>query len=187
MTALKTDRRSERTRKALLAAFIDLILKHGYESVSISDIVTRANIGRSTFYIHYSGKEDILKQSMALPSSFLANLVGGDVAPDDLVPILVHFREQRTLNKVFFSWPIRQIWVRSLEGQIDKRLQALSNRPGVHPVVPLALIASHLAETQIALIANWLTGRVSCRPEAIAAALSVSTNAAVSALLPGGR
>ena len=54
------DRRVQRTRQALHKALITLVLERGYEAVTIKDVVTRANVGRSTFYAHYPSKEDLL-------------------------------------------------------------------------------------------------------------------------------
>src|SRR3982751_1547576 len=67
MTAVKTDRRTQRTRQALMMAFVGEVLTRGYEDVSVEDIVKRANIGRSTFYMHYKSKEDLLRESISRP------------------------------------------------------------------------------------------------------------------------
>jgi AcrR family transcriptional regulator len=56
-----TDRRTARTRRALQDALITLILRKGYEAVTVQDIIDEADIGRSTFYAHYTGKEDLLR------------------------------------------------------------------------------------------------------------------------------
>ena len=53
-------RRIQRTRRALHKALISLVLERGYEAVTIKDVVDRANVGRSTFYAHYTSKEDLL-------------------------------------------------------------------------------------------------------------------------------
>ena len=55
------DRRSARTRKALHEALIALILRQGYDATTIQDIIDEADVGRSTFYAHYTGKEDLLR------------------------------------------------------------------------------------------------------------------------------
>jgi Bacterial regulatory proteins, tetR family/Transcriptional regulator C-terminal region len=54
------DRRIQKTKKALTEALIHLILEKGYEKVTIQDIIDKANVGRSTFYIHYESKEQLL-------------------------------------------------------------------------------------------------------------------------------
>lgn len=56
----KHDRRTERTKKMLWDALVKLILKKGYDSVTIQDIIDEANIGRSTFYFHFESKEHLL-------------------------------------------------------------------------------------------------------------------------------
>jgi AcrR family transcriptional regulator len=55
------DRRSARTRKALYEALISLILRKGYEAITIQDLIDEADVGRSTFYAHYTSKEDLLR------------------------------------------------------------------------------------------------------------------------------
>jgi len=184
MTATKPDRRTERTRTALLRAFVDLVLEHGYDSVTVEGVAERANVGRSTFYVHYKGKEDILRKSMAHPSSNLARILDEDVTPERVVPQLVHFYEQRRVNRVFFNWPIRPIWVRTLAEFIEPRLTAkIKKTAGLQPLLPVGLIALYIAEAQIGLVTHWLLDRYSPRPDAVAEALVATTRANAVALL----
>jgi AcrR family transcriptional regulator len=60
MTKQNIDRRAARTRNALHQALISLIQRKGYEVTTIQDIVDEADVGRSTFYAHYTGKDDLL-------------------------------------------------------------------------------------------------------------------------------
>jgi AcrR family transcriptional regulator len=167
-----------------MSAFVDLVLARGYDAVTVEDVVAKGNVGRSTFYVHYKSKEHLLKESLKRPSSFLAVIVGHTVAPTTLLPILVHFQEQKKINRVFFFPPIRAIWVRALAEMIEPRLAAIcGNASGARPALPLGLIALQIAEAQIALVANWLTGKVACKSEAIAEALIATTHANMSALL----
>ena len=67
----KMDRRIQRTRELLQKALIELIDERGYDAVTIQDIVERANIGRTTFYKHYNGKDDLFMSCHeAIVSSF---------------------------------------------------------------------------------------------------------------------
>ena len=166
-----------------MMTFIDLVLSEGYDAVTVERVVERANIGRSTFYMHYSGKEDILKQSMARPSSALAIIVGHDIGPEIVTQILVHFYEQRTRNRAFFTEPVRAIWVKCLAELIEPRLTKVARIARAQPVLPLPLIARQLAEAQIGLIINWLFGKSAAKPEAVAEALISSTRASLAALL----
>lgn len=55
------DRRVARTRAMLHDALIALVMEKGYESITVEDICKRANVGRSTFYGHYTGKDDLMR------------------------------------------------------------------------------------------------------------------------------
>jgi AcrR family transcriptional regulator len=55
------DRRVARTQKALHGALMSLILRKGYEAITVQDIIDEADVGRSTFYSHHTGKEDLLR------------------------------------------------------------------------------------------------------------------------------
>ncbi len=54
------DRRSERTQALLRDALASLIHEKSYDAISVQEILDRANVGRSTFYMHFAGKDDLL-------------------------------------------------------------------------------------------------------------------------------
>lgn len=58
------DRRIARTRGLLQHAFIALIMRKGYDATTIQDICDEANVGRSTFYSHYTSKEDLKRKGL---------------------------------------------------------------------------------------------------------------------------
>lgn len=58
------DRRISRTRGLLQHAFIALIMRKGYDATTIQDICEEANVGRSTFYSHYTSKEDLKRRGL---------------------------------------------------------------------------------------------------------------------------
>jgi AcrR family transcriptional regulator len=60
------DRRAARTRKSLHHALMTLILHKGYEAITVQDILDEADVGRSTFYAHYTGKEDLLRRGFEM-------------------------------------------------------------------------------------------------------------------------
>ena len=58
------DRRVARTRSMLQRAHISLILEKGYEAITVEDICEAANVGRSTFYAHYTSKDDLRRSGL---------------------------------------------------------------------------------------------------------------------------
>src|SRR6266852_4775444 len=57
------DRRVARTRALLQDALITLIPERGYAAITVEDICEKANIGRSTFYTHYAGKDELRSET----------------------------------------------------------------------------------------------------------------------------
>ena len=60
VVAPKQDRRVGRTRRTLHEALLALILERGWDEVSVQDVCARADVGRSTFYVHFADKEELL-------------------------------------------------------------------------------------------------------------------------------
>lgn len=54
------DRRVQRTRDALRGALIALLEERGWDDINIQDLCELANVGRSTFYLHFQNKEELL-------------------------------------------------------------------------------------------------------------------------------
>ena len=55
------DRRSQRTRDALRDALLELMTELGWEDVSVQNLCERADVARSTFYLHYTSKDELLQ------------------------------------------------------------------------------------------------------------------------------
>ena len=181
MAKRKMDRRARKTRGALTSAFAELVLSRGYEAVTIGEISDKANVGRSTFYSHYTGKQEMLEESLKHPSAGLAACVGGELTARQLLPLLEHFRGQRAVNRVFFESPVRQLWVASLAGLIEPRLPR-PRAAGMQQRIPRALAALVVAEMQIALVTHWLTGSSSVKAEAVADQLIGGTRGLLTSL-----
>jgi len=60
MRARKRDARIKRTHERLGIALIELILEKPIDSVTVQEVLDRASVGRSTFYLHFRGKDDLL-------------------------------------------------------------------------------------------------------------------------------
>lgn len=54
------DRRSRKTRSQLMAGMLELMHSRPWETVSVQDLCDAADIARSTFYLHFSGKDALV-------------------------------------------------------------------------------------------------------------------------------
>ena len=58
-----TDPRVMRSHQRLRDALLALTLERGWDDVSVQQICERASVGRSTFYVHFADREDLLLSS----------------------------------------------------------------------------------------------------------------------------
>lgn len=64
MSDEKVDARILRSRHLLQEALIALIQEKGYEQITVQDLSKRSTLNRSTFYLHYRDKYDLLYQTV---------------------------------------------------------------------------------------------------------------------------
>lgn len=175
--------RSERSRAAILSAFVDLIFRDGFENVSVQGIVAAAGLARSTFYEHFSSKDDVLRASMEQFFVVLAACVSNDDRAAELEGVLRHFWQGRRLTDAIFAVTPRRILALSLSEMIEARLPKRAEEL----LLPRRLIAIHLAEAQLGLVEAWLRGRAFASVEDLADALRQSSRASAIALASANR
>jgi len=54
------DRRIQKTQRALREALTSLIGEKPYDDIAVKEILDRSNVGRSTFYMHFRDKDELL-------------------------------------------------------------------------------------------------------------------------------
>lgn len=163
----RQDRRVRRTRAALIAAFDQLLLNGGRRKIRVADIVAQANVGRSTFYEHYKGADDIHMAALARPFAILADAAAGEGDEARLAGLLAHFWENRQRARESFMGRMHDKVGRLLAAMVEERL-----RPDeAQLAVPLRLAAMPLAEAALAPIRGWVTAEAPCGADALAGAI----------------
>jgi AcrR family transcriptional regulator len=182
----KTDRRVARTRAALKSAFNTLFLERGYDGFSVGDIAARADVGRSTFYEHYAGKDAILGEAIT-PLLLILAEAGTTAEPDPRVTFVVqHFWDQRRRALAMTTGGAWTVISRLLAELIEVRLNKAGRARRDLPALPRPLAASLLARAQLGLIEEWLAGHKRCSAQVLAQALHTTTRAVAEALAAPG-
>lgn len=60
----ENDLRIRKTRKLIRDAFIRLLDRKGFNGITINNIADMAMINRSTFYLHYTDKFDLMEKTI---------------------------------------------------------------------------------------------------------------------------
>lgn len=62
MYKTSNDRRFRRNKALLQRAFLDAVVEHGYQGLTVSEITRRADLDRMTFYGHYETIDDVFQE-----------------------------------------------------------------------------------------------------------------------------
>lgn len=183
MPAAATDRRIERTRRAVTGAFNAMIFEgRRYDRIRVADLIARAGVGRSTFYEHYRGKDDVLAETIRHPFATLAASVDADARVSTLRDVLAHIHENRVHGKAIFAGAPRRRIARVLASMIEERLRARAQARGVASPAALGVAAVAIAEGQLAAIVAWIGGDIAGDAARIAATLHRIAQAAAAEL-----
>jgi AcrR family transcriptional regulator len=178
------DRRVQRTRRLLHKALMSCILEKKYESITVQEILDRADVGRSTFYVHFRDKDELLVSgfgelqsllkaaqaaSAARPGKSYERVIGFSLA------MFEHADEYRRLNRALFGSSAEAIVRRQihavLAGLVGKEIEIEFRRhKRVNTAVSPELLTHFLLSTYISVMSWWLKDRNPVPPKEIDAA-----------------
>jgi AcrR family transcriptional regulator len=105
-----SDPRVVRTRKAFKEALIELIQLKGYQHITVKDIAEQAGLNRTTFYLHFENKDDLLTSGFGkvwkeLTSSLPLNILpsGDNPASPTRASLLENFQHLEKLRTFYQS------------------------------------------------------------------------------------
>ena len=159
----KPDERAQRTRDRLGTAFVALIHEKPIEDVTVQNVLDRASVGRSTFYLHFRDKNDLLLSQLEVFLESMSTLlsvrkeVSHRVAP--VAEIFGHIENQRDIYRILAKAGRLNDFLDLAQGYfargIEHRLRG-SKRVANIPPRELAARAFALAGTLLSLLRWWL-------------------------------
>lgn len=87
------------TEITVVEAFRTLAIERRYGAIRVTDIIDRASVGKSTFYEHFQGKDDVLLTAMRPILLVLATAASGRAARSYVRPVIEHFWERRSVAR----------------------------------------------------------------------------------------
>ncbi len=184
-TRSRSDRRISRTRRQLKEALFALIIEKGYDAVTIEDITTRADLGRTTFYLHYRDKEELLLELIDTISDELMEQVAPIRAAIELKNPLEGSNLQKAIQIVFqHAAENHQLYLIILHGEGSTRaasrvreiiaekvsdvLSASIEARALHLEIPIEIFTHHFAGSLLGLITWWLENELPYTPHEMA-------------------
>ena len=187
-----TDRRVRRTRTALLHALLSLMIEKGYDAITVQDLIDRADIGRSTFYAHFTDKSDLLHEAM---SGLRAIVEPGPEGPppDRRRPLpfslrmFQHVQDQHLLLRALLGHPGASSVLSEIEQiLLDVARIELSTLAGPPATVrvPLDLLARTVVASYLAALTWWVSNDFQHTPDEMNALFQTIVAPGIRAALP---
>jgi AcrR family transcriptional regulator len=182
-TKKATDRRITRTRRMLQHALNSLILKKDYEAITIKDICDAANVGRSTFYAHYTSKDDLKRRSFEPLRKLLVDRQRDALATPGAIkdrslgfslPMFEHARDHKDHYRALVGGrggtvslsTIRRILSDLVRDELAAILDKSISKKSAN-VVPRELVVQYVVGAYMAVLTWWLDGGAKLPPERI--------------------
>ena len=158
-------------------ALIELLLKKDYEYISVKDICLKAGVNRSTFYLHYETKDDLLKETIKYINkkfydSFNNKKIDVNkieslkelilVNKNYLVPYLNYIKQNEKIFKLIYDKPELFNSKKSFQNMYDNIFQPILERFNV-PKNEQIYIFEYYSKGVIAIILKWVS--LSCKED----------------------
>ncbi|MEV6012340.1 TetR/AcrR family transcriptional regulator [Streptomyces sp. NPDC051976] len=167
-----------------MQALIELMRAHRYESITVQQITDHADVGRSTFYAHFTDKDDLLVDGVrGLVDSLEANGAGKS-GPYPSLTLFHHVGDNVDLYLVMARGRSLALFLNALHDEITVKLtDHLTARlpPPAVPLVPIPLLAAMTASMLITAMRSWLEAGATEPAEQVDRAFHIAADAAVRA------
>ena len=168
----KKDRRTRKTRQLLRDTLLTLLKEKRYEEISVQDIIERADVARSTFYVHYVDKDDLLTGRYGIFAENLgeqmhAHAGEGSSSAFSSRTWFYHIQAQGDILKVIAKDSAMELAMKTLRGIIHDSVQngMQAHSQSKDASVPLPLVVDYLADTLMTLIKWWFKDGMRYTPE----------------------
>jgi AcrR family transcriptional regulator len=172
----KTDRRVERTRQSLQQALAQLIEEKGYDAVTVQDITDRANVGRTTFYLHFRGKDDLFLSAHIQGmidfrfGIFSKEELLRDDPPATLATIFKYLKENRSVFNTMRHGKDAAVILRAIQDVVARNLEdsLRASFSESDSSIPFMVLANYIAASQISFMSWWVERHVRYTPQEMA-------------------
>lgn len=171
-TKQKIDRRILRTRDRLGDALIELMQEKPFDAVTVQDVLNRADVSRSTFYVHYRDKDDLFLSDVDEFLEAMATMLSrGKDKSDRVAPVrefFAHVAEGQRLYTALVESSRVHDFLELAQGHfargIERRLIDLPRARGIASG-SRAVIAHGLAGAMLSLLKWWIDRGMPTPPE----------------------
>ena len=172
------DRRIQKTLNLLHEALGALIREKPYDEIVVQEILDRANVGRSTFYMHFRDKDELLVSGIhdILGSAYTVRETSSSSTPFDRIlsfslPVFRHIHQHRRTGAAMMGTRGRAVVHEHLQKVVAERVaedvkKHFHGRRKVDIKIPEEILVQYIASTFILVLNWWADSRQPMPPSA---------------------
>lgn len=172
------DRRQQKTRAAIFAAFSALLAEKSYNKITVQEIIDGANVGRTTFYAHFETKDELLKAlceelfghiiSSAEDCTHTHGLYSDKNAPESVFcHLLQHLQEDENNILALLSCESSEVFLRYFKNSLNELIQnqfVNQNRKN-NTDIPQDFLVNHISSSFVEMVLWWIKNQTKQTPE----------------------
>jgi AcrR family transcriptional regulator len=172
------DRRIQKTQALLHEALGSLIREKPYDEIVVKEILDRANVGRSTFYMHYRDKDELLASGIhEMRRAVHAAEVALSEKKDERIirfsrAVFEHIHWHRhvgtagmgTRGRAIIHEHLRKVLAEQIANDLSKVFHSRRRTLGQ---VPLDLLVQYVASTFVLVLNWWVDSNSQLRPKEV--------------------
>ena len=181
------DKRAIRTKKLIRNALSELIEEKGFNDITITDLTSRAEINRGTFYLHYTDKYDLLEkvesevmeeikeQTQCIDSINLLDLDTINEPIPFMVKLFEYFKDNAKFMKAILGPKGDPLFHHKVKQFIETNLfekNLLNTLKKENILVPETYFISYVLSAHLGVVQQWLESDLEKPPKEMALILS---------------
>ncbi len=160
------DKRVVKTKRDIKDSFLKLLENKNYNDITIQDILNESNIARSTFYMHFESKEDILS---SITEDIFEHISSSNLEKENhhdfsnkkdfkhiFLHMLTHFYEDRNVLKAVFDNDSYGVFLKLLHHSIIELIETNENIFLTNNNVPESLTKKIVTIDIMNIIKRWI-------------------------------
>lgn len=157
------------TKRAIMDGYIDLVIEKGTSEISVTEICSRCNVSRKTFYYYFTDRFDLLENIFIeeVEAPLKESMEKRQEAKDYLLNFYDHF----LLNRSFYIIAIKENGQNSLFEDIIARIEKINMKrlEKYYPDLKQREYTSYkFAASQAMLLKKWISEGMAESPEFLA-------------------
>jgi len=160
---------------------MSLVLEKKYETITVQEILDRADVGRSTFYSHFHHKDELLRGGLQYLNDFLASAhIASMVVPGKSFEGIITFSSAMFEHANEYRAAIRALLGSTAETVVRRHIHSLlssivsqgvkiemQRRKRAQGAISAELLTHFLVSTFISVFTWWLNTKNSLAPKDI--------------------